>query len=244
LWGNPTYRWEYLKKTNYAWWVERIRAAFRLVDLLRLDHFRGFVKYWSVRSGQSTARNGRWVNGPAQSLFKAVHEKLGDLPLVAENLGVITPEVEELRRQLSLPGMAVLQFAFGEDGTHRPNNYVHDLVSFTGTHDNNTTNGWWNELRRTASGPFSSKAKAELRRARAFLQEDDREMSWRFIQAIMTSVAGVSMIPMQDVLGLGTVARMNIPGRAKGNWRWRYSAHAITPGLISRLRDLTEVTGR
>jgi len=230
LWGNPTYNWAQLKKTNYAWWVERFRATFQLVDLLRLDHFRGFVKYWSVPASHATARKGRWVKGPGFDLFNAVQKKLGTLPLVAENLGLITPEVEKLRNDLRLPGMVVLQFAFGEeDGTHRPNNYLRNLVSFTGTHDNNTTRGWWNELRKAASIKSESAAAAELERTKAFLQRDGRDISWAFIQAVMTSVADVSMIPLQDVLGLGSNARMNIPGRAKGNWGWRFSAGAIKP---------------
>ncbi len=244
LWGNPTYRWARLKKTKYEWWVNRFRAAFQLVDILRVDHFRGFVKFWSVPASHSTARKGRWVNGPGVDLFKIVRKKLGSLPLVAENLGYITPEVEELRRKLSLSGMVVLQFAFGEDGTHRPNNYVRELVSFTGTHDNNTTRGWWDELKQTAREHPRAPARAEMDRAKSFLQTDGRDISWSFIQAAMTSVADVALIPMQDILDLGSNARMNVPGRAKGNWRWRYEATAITPRIVRRLCDLTEVSDR
>jgi 4-alpha-glucanotransferase len=244
LWGNPTYRWARLKKMKYEWWVDRFRAAFQLVDILRVDHFRGFVKFWSVPASHSTARKGRWVNGPGLDLFRIVRKKLGSLPLVAENLGYITAEVEELRRTLSLPGMVVLQFAFGEDGTHRPNNYVHELVSFTGTHDNNTTRGWWDELKQITREHPRAAARAELERAKSFLQTDGRDISWSFIQAAMTSVADVALIPMQDILDLGSGARMNVPGRAKGNWRWRYEAAAITPRIVRRLRDLTEVSGR
>jgi 4-alpha-glucanotransferase len=244
LWGNPTYRWAALKETGYAWWVQRFRAAFERVDLLRVDHFRGFVEYWSVPAGNSTARNGRWRKGPGIDLFHAVREKLGNLPLVAENLGVITSKVEELRNRLGLPGMAVLQFAFGEDGTHRPNNYSRQLVSFTGTHDNNTTRGWWHDLRTAAKSKPGSPSRREMARVKAFLQSDGREISWRFIQATMASVADVSMIPLQDVLALGREARMNIPGRAKGNWDWRYASESITTRITARLRELTEVTGR
>ncbi len=184
------------------------------------------------------------MNGPGLDLFRIVRKKLGSLPLVAENLGYITAEVEELRRTLSLPGMVVLQFAFGEDGTHRPNNYVHELVSFTGTHDNNTTRGWWDELKQITREHPRAAARAELDRAKSFLQTDGRDSSWSFIQAAMTSVADVALIPMQDILDLGSSARMNVPGRAKGNWRWRYEAAAITPRIVRRLRDLTEVSGR
>ena len=244
LWGNPTYRWATLKRTGYEWWVQRFRTAFERVDVLRVDHFRGFVKYWSVHAGDSTARNGQWRKGPGIDLFRTVRRKLGDLCMVAENLGVITPEVEKLRKRLGLPGMVVLQFAFAEDGTHRPNNYSRELVSFTGTHDNNTTRGWWNDLRRAAKSRSGSQARRELARVKAFLQTDGREISWRFMQAVMASVADVSMIPLQDVLQLGSEARMNIPGRAKGNWDWRYTPASLTPRIATQLRQLTEVTGR
>jgi 4-alpha-glucanotransferase len=244
LWGNPTYRWDRLAKEKYTWWVERFRAAFQFVDLLRLDHFRGFEKFWKVPAGQSTARKGHWAAGPGIELFRAVRKNLGSLPLIAENLGVITPEVEALRRTLRLPGMAVLQFGFGDDGPHRPTNYVRDLVTFTGTHDNDTTRGWWTTLKRAAQNHSRSPARAEVDRVKAYLQTNGNDISWSFIQAIMTSVAQISLIPMQDVLNLGGSARMNVPGRANGNWGWRYPSKAITPGLITRLRKLTEVSGR
>jgi 4-alpha-glucanotransferase len=244
LWGNPTYRWDQLKKNGYAWWVRRIRAAFGLVDVLRLDHFRGFVEYWSVPAGNKTARNGRWRKGPGLDLFKTVRKELGELPLIAENLGVITPQVEALRHRRSLPGMVVLQFAFGDDGTHRPNNFERDLVCFTGTHDNNTSKGWWNDLRSAASSASGSQARLEMARAKAFLQTDGKDISWRFIQAAMSSVAAISIVPLQDVLALGSNARMNVPGRAKGQWGWRFSEKNITQEITVRLRELTEVTGR
>ena len=244
LWGNPTYRWDTLEQTKYAWWVERFQSAFQLVDLLRLDHFRGFEKFWSVPATHATARKGKWVSGPGLKLFREVRKKLGALPLIAENLGVITPEVEALRRGLGLPGMAVLQFAFGEDGTHRPSSYVRELVCFTGTHDNDTTRGWWTKLKSAARNHSNSQAKAEVERVKSYLQTDGREISWSFIQATMTSVAQISLIPLQDVLNLGTASRMNIPGRAKGNWGWRYSSKAINSALAARLRSLTEVSDR
>jgi 4-alpha-glucanotransferase len=242
LWGNPTYRWDNLEKTRYAWWVERFRSALQLVDLLRLDHFRGFEKFWKVPATHATARNGKWASGPGIKLFREVRRKLGTLPLIAENLGVITSEVEELRRSLGLPGMAVLQFAFGDDGVHRPTNYVRELVCFTGTHDNDTTRGWWTKLKSAARN--HSQAKAEVERVKSYLQTDGHEISWSFIQSIMTSVAQVSLIPLQDVLDFGTEARMNVPGRAKGNWDWRYSSKDITSKLTVRLGELTEVSGR
>ncbi|HEY1423472.1 MAG TPA: 4-alpha-glucanotransferase [Candidatus Acidoferrum sp.] len=244
LWGNPTYRWSELKRTGYDWWVQRIRAALSLVDVLRLDHFRGFVEYWSVPAGKKTARNGRWKKGPGDDLFQAVRRKLGELPLIAENLGVITPQVEALRHRLGLPGMVVLQFAFGDDGPHRPNNFSRDLVCFTGTHDNNTSKGWWHDLQKAAASVSGSQSRQEIARAKSFLQTDGRDISWRFIQAAMTSVAAISIVPLQDVLALGSEARMNIPGRPKGHWAWRFSEKSITREITERLRELTEVTGR
>jgi len=244
LWGNPTYRWKAMEETGYKWWVKRFQAAFEMVHLLRVDHFRGFVKYWSVPASHSTARNGKWRRGPAEKLFAAVRKKIGDLPLVAENLGLITPAVEKLRTDLGLPGMVVLQFGFGEDGTHRPNNYVPELVCFTGTHDNNTTRGWWDELTKAAKADPHCSQRLELERAKSYLETNGRDVPRRLIEAVMTSVANVCVLPMQDVLGLGSSARMNVPGRAKGNWDWRYEEKMLTPGITSRLRKLTEKSGR
>jgi len=244
LWGNPTYRWRKLEETGFKWWVDRFRVALETVDLLRLDHFRGFESFWSVRAGLATAREGRWVKGPGARLFKKVLKELGHVPFVAENLGTITPAVEKLRRQVGFPGMAVLQFAFGEDATHRPDHYVRDLISYTGTHDNNTTRGWWNDLRRSAAGRNHSAEVAAVKRVKSYLQTEGREIEWRFIHAILTSVANIAVLPMQDLLGLGTEARMNLPGRAKGNWGWRFTWKQIKNAMVWRLRDLTEVTGR
>jgi 4-alpha-glucanotransferase len=240
LWGNPTYRWRTLEETGFAWWVDRLRVTLETVDLLRLDHFRGFESFWSVRAGQATARKGRWVKGPGAKLFNRVRRELGSVSLVAENLGTITPEVENLRRQFGFPGMAVLQFGFGEDGMHRPEHYVPELVSYTGTHDNNTTRGWWNALRRK---PRAAEI-ASVKRVKSYVQTDGREIEWSFIQAIQTSVANTAVLPMQDLLGLGAEARMNMPGRAKGNWRWRFQRQQVKSAMVERLRDLTEVSGR
>jgi 4-alpha-glucanotransferase len=242
-WGTPTYRWDKLKKTGFKWWVDRLRASLETFDLLRLDHFRGFESFWSIPASHSTARKGRWVKGPGARLFEAAQRKLGTLPLVAENLGVITPDVEELRRRLALPGMAVLQFGFGDDASNRPNNYVRDLVSFTGTHDNDTSCGWWSSLQRAARGSNPS-ARLTFDRVKSFLQRDGQEIHWSLIQAVLTSVANVAVIPMQDVLGLGSEARMNLPGEAKGNWRWRLQNDQIDRATVRRLRDLTAVSGR
>jgi 4-alpha-glucanotransferase len=243
-WGTPTYRWDNLKKTGFKWWVDRFRSSFETFDLLRLDHFRGFEAFWSIPASHSTARKGRWVKGPGARLFEAAQRKLGTLPLVAENLGVITPDVEELRRRFALPGMAVLQFGFGEDASNRPSNYVRDLVSFTGTHDNDTSCGWWNSLQRAARGSNRSAAGLTMDRVKCYLQCDGREIHWSLMQAVLTSVANIAIIPMQDVLGLGSEARMNLPGQPKGNWRWRLQNKQIDRAIVRRLRDLTAVSGR
>jgi 4-alpha-glucanotransferase len=244
LWGTPVYRWDNLAKTGFQWWIDRFRNAFESMDLLRLDHFRGFEAFWSVRADQKTARSGRWVKGSGARLFEKVRKELGDLPFVAENLGTITPAVEELRLRFGFPGMAVLQFGFDEWGTHRPNNYVRELVSFTGTHDNDTTIGWWNAVQRAARGRGNAAERAIVHRVKSYLQTKGENIHWSFIQAVLTSVAEIAIIPLQDVLGLGAEARMNMPGRAKGNWDWRFDDKQIHRGVAERLCDLTVVSGR
>jgi 4-alpha-glucanotransferase len=244
LWGTPIYRWEKLKKTGFRWWVDRFKAMLAVVDLLRLDHFRGFEAFWSVRARQSTARKGRWVKGPGAQLFNRVQEEVGGLPFVAENLGTITREVEDLRRRLGFPGMAVLQFGFDDGGQHRPSNYVRQQVCFTGTHDNDTTVGWWRALERASHKRGNVGERAAMHRVKCYLQTNGKDISWSFIQAILTSVADVAIIPLQDVLELGSEARMNFPGRAKGNWGWRFKKEQVKPGVLERLRDLTVVSGR
>jgi 4-alpha-glucanotransferase len=242
LWGTPTYNWKNLQRTGFKWWLDRLRAAFETVDLLRLDHFRGFEAFWSVPACERTARNGRWKKGPGARLFETVQKNLGRLPFVAENLGIITPEVEQLRRRFAFPGMAVLQFGFDEEGTHRPNNYIRELACFTGTHDNDTTRGWWSSLLK--SSRTHSADRAIVKRIKCFLQTDGKEIHWSCIQSILTSVADVAVVPMQDVLGLGSEARMNLPGKAKGNWGWRFASGQVHQKTIERLRDLTIVSGR
>ncbi len=244
LWGTPTYRWDRCKETGFKLWIDRFRAALELVDLLRLDHFRGFEAFWSVNAHQSTAKRGRWVKGPGAQLFNRVRKDLGDLPFVAENLGTITPEVEDLCHHFKFPGMAVLQFGFDEVGTHRPHNYVREQVSFTGTHDNDTTLGWWRTINQAASRRKNLTDRAIVHRVKSYLQTDGRDIHWSFIQAILTSVADIAIIPLQDVLGLGSEARMNLPGRAKGNWGWRFQSSQLNRALINRLRDLTVTSGR
>jgi 4-alpha-glucanotransferase len=243
LWGNPIYNWALMKKTNYRWWIERFRSAFRLYDLMRIDHFRGFEAYWQVQASEPTAVKGEWVKGPGAELFAVLQESLGELPVVAENLGVITPEVEAIRQQLGFPGMAILQFAFGIDTqapTFRPHKYVRELVAYTGTHDNDTAVGWWSSKGIDDSTRTPEDVRKEHELAQSYLHfTDDEPINWVLIRAVLASVADTAMIPLQDVLGCGREARMNLPGTSSGNWRWRFKPDALTPQLSSRLRELT-----
>jgi 4-alpha-glucanotransferase len=246
LWGNPLYRWDALARTGYRFWVERFRSALQLFDSVRLDHFRGFEAYWEVPAGEKTAVKGRWVPGPKAVLFETIERELGPLPVVAENLGVITPEVEALRERFGWPGMAILQFAFGADehaNEFLPHNHARRLVVYTGSHDNDTAVGWW----RGGVGDTTRKP-AEVERERAFARDylgtDGEEIHWDLIRAAFASVAETAIVPLQDVLGLGSEARMNVPARASGNWRWRYRREQLTPALRKRLRRLTEIYGR
>ena len=246
LWGNPLYRWDEMARTGYSWWIERMRSTLSVVDLIRLDHFRGFEAYWEIPASAPTAATGQWVKGPGAALFDALHSALGTLPIVAENLGVITPEVEALRERYGFPGMAILQFAFGGDpqgSTFIPHNYSRDRVVYTGTHDNDTVVGWW------TSGVGDStrtleEVEAEREFARRYMHSDGREIHWDFIRTLLGSVAELAIVPLQDVLGLGSEARMNVPARPSGNWRWRFAAGALTPEVRGRLREITEDYGR
>jgi len=247
LWGNPIYRWDALAADGYRWWLDRFRAAFAVVDMIRLDHFRGFEAFWEVPATESTAVNGKWVKGPGAALFRAAKAELGDLPFVAENLGVITAEVEAIREEFGFPGMAVLQFAFGTDPqapTFRPHNFPRGVVAYTGTHDNDTTVGWWSSQGSGASTRSDQDIQRERDFAMRYLNTDGREIQWAFIRTLEASVADTVLIPMQDVLGLGNEARMNQPATMGGNWRWRYRAGDLKPELASRLRDLVELYER
>ena len=246
LWGNPLYRWDALERTGFAWWIDRFRASLRLFDSVRLDHFRGFEACWEIPGGETTAVNGRWVKGPGSALFAALEEALGPLPIVAENLGVITPEVEELRERHGWPGMAILQFAFGDDSQANdflPYTYPRNRVVYTGGHDNDTTVGWW-----TAGVGDSTRSEDEVRRERDFALRyvggDGREIHWDFIRTVMASVADTAIFPLQDVLGAGSEARMNLPGRLGDNWKWRFPKGALTPAIVQRLETLTRTFGR
>ena len=247
LWGNPIYRWDVLRNSGYRWWIDRFRAALRLYDVVRLDHFRGFEAYWEVLAGESTAVNGRWVKGPGAELFSVLQQALGELPIVAENLGVITAEVEAIRRQFGFPGMSLLQFAFGKDPqgpSFRPHNYPRELVAYTGGHDNDTTIGWWTSAGGGDSTRTSEDVGNEREFARAYLSFENGEVNWIFIRAVLSSIADTAIIPMQDVLGLGTEARMNLPGTPSGNWRWRFLPGSLTPQLRDRLRQITVLYDR
>ena len=228
LWGNPLYDWPAMRADGYRWWIERFRRSFEHVDLMRVDHFRGFVAYWAVRRGNRTARHGSWRRGPGAAVFRAVQAELGQLDLVAEDLGVITPPVVRLRRELGLPGMVVLQFSLGggRKNPHRLENHREQAVVYTGTHDNDTTLGWWRSL--------SAEQRAETRL-------DPSDPAWSLIGRAWGSRAALAVTPLQDVLRLGTSARMNLPGSEGGrNWAWRYNAKSLTGELAAELRALTK----
>jgi 4-alpha-glucanotransferase len=248
LWGNPHYRWDALAKTGYAWWIERFRALLALVDRVRIDHFRGFEASWEVPHDSSTAILGEWVKGPGASLFEALRSSFQaeQLPFVAENLGVITPEVETLREQFGLPGMAILQFAFGNDPhapDFKPHNYPRNVVAYTGTHDNDTTAGWW-----AGTDEHSTRSAGEIEHerehARRYLNFDGKEPHWAFVRAVLASVADIAIVPAQDLLGLGSQARMNRPGTLSGNWGWRLATGQLTREAAERLAVMTEIYDR
>jgi len=246
LWGNPLYRWDRMAEDGYEWWVKRMRAALRQFDAVRMDHFRGFEAYWEVPAGERTAVNGRWVKGPGAALFRTLEKALGRLPIVAENLGVITPEVEAIREEFGFPGMAILQFAFGKDAqapSFRPHNYVRNLAAYTGTHDNDPVMAWWR-----SSGGDSTRTAEDVEKekayARAYLNTDGREMHRVLIRKLMESVADTVIFPMQDLLGLGREARMNTPSVPDGNWRWRVRAEALSAEPAEWLGEMVRVYER
>ncbi|MBC7897447.1 MAG: 4-alpha-glucanotransferase [Cytophagaceae bacterium] len=247
LWGNPLYNWDALRRTGYSWWIHRMRAAFTEFDLVRIDHFRGFEAYWEVPGDAETAINGRWAPGPGAELFEAIASALGPLPIVAENLGLITPAVEALRERCGFPGMSILQFAFGGDGQaneFQPHNYPRERVVYTGTHDNDTTVGWWNSSGDGDSTRDAEAVEREKAFARLYLGTDGKEMHWTLIRAALASVADTVLVPMQDVLGLGSGARMNLPGRQGGNWKFRFTWDQLTPEMQDKMKTLVKLYGR
>ena len=235
-WGNPLYNWDALKSRGYDWWVQRMRWAVETCDIVRLDHFRGYEACWEIAAEEPTAENGHWTAGPNADLFKVLRKELGKLPFIAEDLGYITPEVRELRRKLDVPGMKVMQFGFGDRGAHiyLPHMFTPDSVVYTGTHDNNTTVGWWE----------TDATENERRSALEYFGEVNDGIQWAFIRAAFASVATLAVVPVQDVLGLDGEARMNIPSKPGGNWSWRLSEGALTPQLANKLAALTELTDR
>lgn len=236
LWGNPLYRWQEMKRTNYRWWLRRIKAALRLYDIVRIDHFRGFAGYWEVPAGEKTAEKGQWVKGPGADFFSAVKDALGELPIIAEDLGEITPDVIELRDQFGLPGMKILQFAFSSDASDKflPHNYKPNFVVYTGTHDNDTTCGWYRH----------SASEKERDFFRRYLRTDGHDPAWGMIDVAFRSVAYLALAPLQDLLSLDSEARMNLPGRADGNWTWRFVPEQMTEYLGARLLETTTIYGR
>jgi 4-alpha-glucanotransferase len=237
LWGNPLYDWPAMQRRGYRWWTERFRRTFELYDLARVDHFRGFVAYWAVPSSARHALSGRWRRGPGRAVFDAASERLGPLALIAEDLGVITPAVERLRDGLGYPGMVVLQFGFDDPrSVHNPDHHVPNRVVYTGTHDHDTVRGWYDGL-----GP-EVRARVDAAVEAAGVGED--EPQWSLIRLAFASPARIAMVQAQDVLGLGSEARMNLPGTAKGAWKWRLREGALTPDLARRLRAATEAAGR
>lgn len=237
LWGNPLYDWKAHKKQKYKWWIARIRHQLRISDYLRIDHFRGLESYWEIPAGEETAINGKWVPGPRDDLFLAVEKELGkDLPIIAEDLGIITPEVDALRERFHFPGMKILQFAFDgdEESIYLPHRFTTtNCVCYTGTHDNNTTYGWY----ATASEETRDKV-------RRYMNTDGNSIHWDFIRTCLSSIATYAIFPMQDVLGLGADGRMNTPGVAENNWNWRYRKDALTDGLAEALAEVTKLYGR
>ncbi|MBD2344325.1 4-alpha-glucanotransferase [Anabaena subtropica] len=238
LWGNPVYNWTRLKQENFKWWVQRFQSMLNYVDLIRIDHFRGFQAYWAVKQGETTAMNGEWMEAPGEAFFEVLKRELGQLPIIAEDLGEITPEVYALRDKFDFPGMKILQFGFGEGSQAEkrflPFNYQSNCVVYTGTHDNDTTVGWFDQL-----------SPLEREQVLSYLGcNSPSGIHWDVIRLALSSVANQAIIPLQDVLGLGSEARMNFPGKTVGSWGWRYQSAALTPEVSDRLKGMTETYGR
>jgi 4-alpha-glucanotransferase len=241
-WGNPVYRWDLMARDGYRWWIDRFRMNFRLFDILRLDHFRGFEAYWEIPADKPTAEIGRWVRAPGAALFRTLKASLGDIPVIAEDLGVITPQVEALRDEFGFPGMKILQMAFGADPKaldYRPYNYNRHSVVYTASHDHNTTVGWFTAKPGTQTTQSPEEIEQERARVLNYLGTDGGEINWDFIRLAMGSVSNLAVYPIQDLLGLDTSSRMNLPGTTGGNWEWRMREGMLTPSIMARLKEMT-----
>jgi 4-alpha-glucanotransferase len=234
-WGNPLYRWDRMAEDGYAWWAARLQMCFVQADIVRIDHFRGFDAYWEIPASEPTAVIGKWVKGSGAKFFQAMHDQLGDLPLIAEDLGVITPEVVALREEFDFPGMKILQFAFGgeQNSAFLPHTFDKNTVVYTGTHDNETTMGWY----RNASD-------AEQDHVRRYIGVSGEDIAWDLTRLAFMSVSDTAVATLQDLMNLGNEARMNFPGKVGGYWRWRYLPQMLTQNITNRLRGLTEIYGR
>lgn len=234
-WGNPLYNWKAMQDEGYSWWINRIQTTFELVDIVRIDHFRGFAGYWEIPAAEKTAVKGRWVKGPGAKFFDAIEKKLGKLAIIAEDLGEITPNVIELRDRYQFPGMRILQFAFAGDPKNNflPHNYISNTVVYSGTHDNDTTLSW-----------FNTATEREREFVKRYIGTDGKEIHWDFIRLASQSVADMAIFPFQDILGLGNEARMNLPGKALGNWGWRFTWDLVKPWHALKLYEISALTNR
>ncbi len=246
LWGNPLYDWDSMREDGFKWWCDRIGAMLKTVDILRIDHFRGFAACWEVPGGDTTAQRGRWVETPGRDLFLRLRLVFGDLPIIVEDLGVITPDVEALRDDFGFPGMRVLQMAFAGDSTNidLPHNHIRNSVVYTGTHDNDTALGWFHSKAGASSTRTAAQIKREQNKCMRYLRSDGNEINWDFIETAMASPAKIALVPLQDILGLGSESRMNLPASQDGNWSWRYQTGTLTPKIGKRLRQLIEMYDR
>lgn len=234
LWGNPLYNWDIMKENGFQWWIDRIKSNLKLADIIRIDHFRGFAAYWGVPAGEETAINGQWYPSPGKELFTAIKDNLGSLPIIAEDLGIITPDVDELREHFNFPGMKILQFAFtaGVESNHMPHMYQKNLVVYTGTHDNNTTIGWYKSL---------NEDDKNLVKNYVNINKKGSDVAWDLIREAMSSVADIALLPAQDLLGLDERARMNTPSVSQGNWQWRYKKGALNKNMTLKLKNMTNL---
>ena len=246
LWGNPLYKWQQMVADGFKWWIQRVHATLETFDIARIDHFRGFAACWEIPGGDKTAERGQWVEAPGRELFTAIRNELGDVPIIAEDLGVITPDVEALRDDFDFPGMRILQFAFSSDTKNidLPHNYHKNVVVYTGTHDNDTAVGWFSSVAGEGSTRDTDQVEREREFCLKYLNTEGEEIHWDFIRAVLASVANTAIVPLQDVLGLHTEARMNLPNSTEGNWSWRVKPQALTAEVAARLKELTALYGR